>query len=123
MGTNQDVVRLGHLRDIRVAGSDLAFRFEQHAQFSRLVVEEFASRLGFGAWEDTRTHWAIKDGDIPSDMLRKVTTSFVYEIVLSFAGEDRVYVEKVAEYLKANGVNVFYDRYEKANLWGTGGAD
>lgn len=41
-----------------------------------------------------------------------------YEVVLSFAGEDRKYVEKVAEYLKSNGVKVFYDRYEEVTLWG-----
>ncbi len=41
-----------------------------------------------------------------------------YEIVLSFAGEDREYVEQVADYLLANHVEVFYDRYEEATLWG-----
>jgi hypothetical protein len=41
-----------------------------------------------------------------------------YEVVLSFAGEDREYVEKVATYLKANGVRIFYDKYEEATLWG-----
>lgn len=41
-----------------------------------------------------------------------------YEVVLSFAGEDRKYVEKVAEFLKKNNVNLFYDRYEEVTLWG-----
>jgi hypothetical protein len=41
-----------------------------------------------------------------------------YEVVLSFAGEDREYVEKVAEYLKNNNVKVFYDKYEEVTLWG-----
>jgi hypothetical protein len=41
-----------------------------------------------------------------------------YEIVLSFAGEDRGYVEQVAAYLKLHGVSVFYDKYEEATLWG-----
>nr|MDO8100130.1 TIR domain-containing protein [Candidatus Njordarchaeota archaeon] len=41
-----------------------------------------------------------------------------YEVVLSFAGEDREYVEKVAEYLKRNNIGVFYDRYEEVSLWG-----
>jgi hypothetical protein len=41
-----------------------------------------------------------------------------FEIALSFAGEDRVYVEQVASMLKARGVTVFYDIYEQANLWG-----
>ncbi len=42
----------------------------------------------------------------------------IHDIVLSFAGEDRSYVEQVAEYLIKNDVEVFYDRYEEATLWG-----
>jgi len=41
-----------------------------------------------------------------------------YHIALSFAGEDRAYVEKVASQLKSDGVDVFYDLYEEAELWG-----
>jgi len=41
-----------------------------------------------------------------------------YEVVLSFAGEDRKYAEAVAEYLKNNNVKVFYDKYEEVTLWG-----
>jgi len=41
-----------------------------------------------------------------------------YEVVLSFAGEDREYVEVVATYLTNNSVKVFYDRYEEITLWG-----
>jgi hypothetical protein len=41
-----------------------------------------------------------------------------YEIVLSFAGEDRAYVEQVASVLRINHVSVFYDGYEEATLWG-----
>ena len=43
---------------------------------------------------------------------------FAYEVALSFAGEQRSEVEKVAVCLKRAGVSVFYDDYEKANLWG-----
>lgn len=44
--------------------------------------------------------------------------NFDYQIALSFAGENRDYVEEVAHLLKAYGVKVFYDRFEEANLWG-----
>ena len=37
---------------------------------------------------------------------------------MSFAGEDRPYVEGIANGLKAAGVRVFYDLFEKATLWG-----
>jgi hypothetical protein len=41
-----------------------------------------------------------------------------YDIALSFAGEDRKYVEEVATELKRLGVRVFYDNFETVNLWG-----
>ncbi|MFD9464854.1 toll/interleukin-1 receptor domain-containing protein [Streptomyces sp. NPDC060027] len=41
-----------------------------------------------------------------------------YDVCLSFAGEQRAYVQDVASSLKENGVRVFYDDYEKAALWG-----
>ena len=41
-----------------------------------------------------------------------------YHVALSFAGEDRSYVEKVALQLQADGVHVFYDKFEEAELWG-----
>jgi hypothetical protein len=43
---------------------------------------------------------------------------FKYDVCLSFAGEDREYVEAVASYLRAAGVAVFYDRYHESDLWG-----
>jgi hypothetical protein len=41
-----------------------------------------------------------------------------FHVALSFAGEDRAYVEAVAAALRADGVDVFYDRFEEAELWG-----
>jgi len=41
-----------------------------------------------------------------------------YDLAFSYAGENREYVEKVAEYLKNLNVNIFYDKFEEANLWG-----
>lgn len=41
-----------------------------------------------------------------------------YDIALSFAGEDRPYVEKVADLLRAKKVKVFYDLYAQVDLWG-----
>lgn len=40
-----------------------------------------------------------------------------FEIALSFAGEDREYVDQVANLLRDSGVKVFYDLFEEANLW------
>ena len=44
---------------------------------------------------------------------------FEYDVGLSFAGEQRQYVEQVARELNARGVRVFFDDYERDRLWGT----
>lgn len=41
-----------------------------------------------------------------------------YDIALSFAGEDRQAADELAAALTKNNVRVFYDEYEKGNLWG-----
>jgi hypothetical protein len=43
---------------------------------------------------------------------------FEYDVCLSFAGEERPYVEMVARGLKNCGARVFYDRDEEQTLWG-----
>ena len=41
-----------------------------------------------------------------------------YEVALSFAGEQREYVEEVARLLQSRGVSVFYDEFAAVPLWG-----
>jgi len=41
-----------------------------------------------------------------------------YEVALSFAGEDRSFVESVATELRAMGVRLFYDAFEQVDLLG-----
>lgn len=48
----------------------------------------------------------------------KVQKEHEYDVALSFAGEDRNYVQKVAEELQKKKLRIFYDEFEKANLWG-----
>lgn len=43
---------------------------------------------------------------------------FDYDVCLSFAGEERSYVEMIAHGLKEHGIKVFYDHDETVNLWG-----
>jgi hypothetical protein len=43
---------------------------------------------------------------------------YKYDVCLSFAGENRVYVEQVAQFLTKKGVKVFYDQFEEVNTWG-----
>jgi len=49
----------------------------------------------------------------------RARSAYKYDVCLSFAGEDREYVERVARALASKGVRVFYDRYEEVELWGT----
>lgn len=50
----------------------------------------------------------------PKDLNMK----YEYDVALSFAGEDRDYVHNVATILRDLRVAVFYDEFEKENLWG-----
>jgi hypothetical protein len=51
-------------------------------------------------------------------LARRRETSTDYDVALSFAGEDREYVEKVAQALRDAGIRVFYDKLEESELWG-----
>lgn len=53
--------------------------------------------------------------DIPT---KKRPKTFKYDVALSFAGEDRDYVEKVAKSLKNRRIKVFYDKFKEVELWG-----
>lgn len=46
-----------------------------------------------------------------------------YQVALSYAGEQREYVEEVAQQLKDRGISVFFDGFEKSTLWGTSAAE
>ena len=46
-----------------------------------------------------------------------------YHVALSFAGEQRQYVEDVARHLQPRGVSVFYDGFEAVRLWGRNGVE
>ena len=43
---------------------------------------------------------------------------YEFDIALSYAGEDREYVERVADELRKRGVQVFYDKFNVGEMWG-----
>src|SRR5712691_8219882 len=55
---------------------------------------------------------------VGEDVVTQLDHHYLYDVALSFAGEDRSYADALADILQHEGVNVFYDRYEKATLWG-----
>lgn len=55
---------------------------------------------------------------VRDDQVGRFGTVFSYDIALSFASEQRDYVEKVASILTKEGIKVFYDKFEESSLWG-----
>jgi hypothetical protein len=45
-------------------------------------------------------------------------SAFEYDVALSFAGEDRAYVQPIARILRERGIRVFYDEFALADTWG-----
>lgn len=48
----------------------------------------------------------------------KMKSIFKYDLAISFSGEDRRIAEQIASLLNRKGICVFYDEFEKAELWG-----
>lgn len=75
-GPNARVVRHGRLRNIVRRGGDLTFTFEPdpvRAYLDRALFLGFADQLGMQRFEQHRTHWAIKDGELPPGLLDGAT--------------------------------------------------
>ena len=61
----------------------------------------------------------INRQSLDSVVQSRPNAGFIYDVALSFAGEDRPYVDEVARTLRDEGVRVFYDLFEEVTLWGT----
>ncbi|MDJ1163929.1 hypothetical protein QHI69_18705 [Burkholderia gladioli pv. gladioli] len=75
-GPHAGVVRHGRVRNITRRGNELAFVFEpdlQQAYLNRSQVLAFSEQLGIEQFERHRTHWSIKDGVIPPELLAMAT--------------------------------------------------
>lgn len=53
-----------------------------------------------------------------SETKKKEPKQIVFDVALSFAGEQRGYVRQVAERLESQGIKVFYDEFFESQLWG-----
>jgi hypothetical protein len=51
--------------------------------------------------------------------MSELSSKYKYEVALSFAGEQRTYVEEVASILKEAGVSVYYDADDEIESWGS----
>lgn len=71
-GPNARLVRHGRLQNIVRQGKELTFSFvpdPERAYLDQGVILAFSEQLGLHRWELTRTHWAIKDGELPAGIL------------------------------------------------------
>ena len=68
-GPNAGAVLFGRVSGLKVIGKQIAFRFQKFGEFARSDIEDFSSRLGVHRFEHGRTHWALKEGDIPSGLI------------------------------------------------------
>lgn len=109
-GENAQVVRFGRIHDIRVSSRDIRFRFSEIGRLDRAVLKELAPILGISEWELNRTHWAVKDGGIPSRVLEQV--SKLYDVFLCYNSQDKEAVLELGAALKARGLRVWVDTWE-----------
>jgi hypothetical protein len=71
------------------------------------VSRELIDDKWCAVWRGARTSGAI-------------STSFEYDVCISFAGADRAVAERIADALLSNKMKrrIFYDEFEKSTLWG-----
>ena len=96
-------------------------------------LEEMLFELDISDWEMNRTHWAIKDVNLPKELLAKGVrlpnwtrsepkavdiSKHVFDVAFSFPGEVREYVQSIAaEVERELGPHTyFYDNNYKAQL-------
>jgi TIR domain len=127
--------RVGHLQRICERGGHILVEFNfdhEIPPFPGSKLADLSVRLDIRSWEMNRTHWAIKEenllsvltsagiisGDQPSPAHAQHIEEIRFKVALSFPGEHRDYVARVAEVLKGHlpSSTVFYDRDFTAQL-------
>lgn len=53
-----------------------------------------------------------------TELKKKVRKNYEFDVALSFAGEQREYVEQLANILESKGLRVFYDKFKQSHMWG-----
>lgn len=74
--------------------------------------------IGFQSTTKIRHFEGMRALPAQSKMPATMDSQFNYDIAVSFAGEDREFVESIVATLKARNIRVFYDKDEQASLWG-----
>ena len=97
--------------------SDERRRLELLGQFIRELVtdEELLQEVHSALKALPTAPPASPDGDLDFD---NPETAFEYDVALSYASEEGVYVEQVAKLLEAESIAIFYDKHNQAEIWG-----
>ena len=75
-GENVHLVRYGTITGLHRDGRDLAFQFTldpEHGYFPRSLLQKFASELDLHRFEHYRTHWSVKQGNVPNALLAQAS--------------------------------------------------
>jgi hypothetical protein len=126
--------KVGHLTRVTKRGSWVRIEYVFDANYPDISPNDLARlewELDVGGWEMNRTHWALKDVDLPSVLSHATlgsipeshyepvdVTTATFDVALSFPGEKRPYARAVADRLSlVLGRNhIFYDEYYKSQL-------
>jgi hypothetical protein len=120
---------------------DMHDRFEAWYQVTASDLEQVFWAADVANWFRQGTCWLVGSGnyggiletrddrlkvldellqiiETPAPIKSPAVSDEEFDVCLSFAGEQRAYVEEVATALRSANVRVFYDRYEEVDLWG-----
>lgn len=110
IGDSAHIVRVGHVYDISADLKEVRFRFHETGRLQRDVVTELSHLLDLSNWELNRTHWAVKDGDIPRTVLEKVEQTF--DVFICHNSLDKQAIVELGTALKSQGLRVWIDIWE-----------
>ncbi|HEX7154356.1 MAG TPA: TIR domain-containing protein [Thermoanaerobaculia bacterium] len=129
-------------RNDRRYSAEMHDRFEKWYQETATDLERIFWSNDVGNWFRQGTCWLVGSGSyggiigtrddrlqVLHEILQVIETTASgsaaataepdgYEVCLSFAGEQRAFVDEVADELRRAKVRVFYDGYEEVDLWG-----
>ncbi len=103
----------------RVGGSGNLFKITDEGR--KYLYQEGMPIENNKQMENNINHLDLQDlskSDPRSEQKASKANDHIYDVAFSFAGEDRQYVRVVASMLVAKGIKVFYDEFEKMELWG-----
>ncbi|MCI0387818.1 MAG: TIR domain-containing protein [Acidobacteria bacterium] len=82
------------------------------------IVEEMQKNAPHDFWTAKANQIKAMVPRPPANVSRE-NMSYAYDVAISFAGQDRIYADKLARALSEHGVRVFYDDFYRASLWGS----